>query len=179
MPIRHIKKLIEDDGIVFLTYVGVMSQTLLSGMIEVLEEEQNLEGVPKKISHNVFTVLIEMTQNIIKYSKNEDEDGNKFKSNGLILVGKNDDDDFYIHSQNIVSLADKNKITKRIEEIKKLNEDEIKQRYKELRRSAANSHEIGAGIGFYEIAKRAKNITYEFEEINNDKSNFYLTINIK
>ena len=179
MPIRHIKKLIEDDGIVFMTYVGVMSQTLLSGMIEALEEEQNLEGVPKKISHNVFTVLIEMTQNIIKYSKNEDEDGNKFKSNGLILVGKNDDDDFYVHSQNIVSLTDKNKITKRIEEIKKLNEDEIKQRYKELRRSAANSHEIGAGIGFYEIAKRAKNITYEFEEINNDKSNFYLTINIK
>lgn len=179
MPIRHIKKIIEDDGIVFMTYVGVMSQTLLSGMIEALEQEQNLEGVPKKISHNVFTVLIEMTQNIIKYSKNEDEDGNKFKSNGLILVGKNDDDDFYVHSQNIVSLADKNKITKRIEEIKKLNEDEIKQRYKELRRSAANSHEIGAGIGFYEIAKRAKNITYEFEEINNDKSNFYLTINIK
>jgi hypothetical protein len=179
MPIRHIKKIIEDDGIVFMTYVGVMSQTLLSGMIEALEQEQNLEGVPKKISHNVFTVLIEMTQNIIKYSKNEDEDGNKFKSNGLILVGKNDDDDFYVHSQNIVSLADKNKITKRIEEIKKLNEDEIKQRYRELRRSAANSHEIGAGIGFYEIAKRAKNITYEFEEINNDKSNFYLTINIK
>lgn len=179
MPIRHIKKIIEDDGIVFMTYVGVMSQTLLSGMIEALEQEQNLEGVPKKISHNVFTVLIEMTQNIIKYSKNEDEDGNKFKSNGLILVGKNDDDDFYVHSQNIVSLADKNKITKRIEEIKKLNENEIKQKYKELRRSAANSHEIGAGIGFYEIAKRAKNITYEFEEINNDKSNFYLTINIK
>lgn len=179
MPIRHIKKLIEDDGIVFLTYVGVMSQTLLSGMIEVLEEEQNLEGVPKKISHNVFTVLIEMTQNIIKYSKSESDDINLFKSNGLILVGKNEEGDFYVHSQNIVSLADKNKITKRIEEIKKLNEDEIKQRYKELRRSAANSHEIGAGIGFYEIAKRAKNITYEFEEINNDKSNFYLTINIK
>ncbi|WP_368030864.1 SiaB family protein kinase [Arcobacter sp. s6] len=179
MPIKHIKKLIEDDGIVFMTYVGVMSQTLLSGMIEALEQEQNIEGIPKKISHNVFTVLIEMTQNIIKYSKSESDDINLFKSNGLILVGKNEEGDFYVHSQNIVSLADKNKITKRIEEIKKLNEDEIKQRYKELRRSAANSHEIGAGIGFYEIAKRAKNITYEFEEINNDKSNFYLTINIK
>ena len=179
MPIQNIKRLIEDDGIVFMTYVGVMSQTLLSGMIEALEQEQNIEGIPKKISHNVFTVLIEMTQNIIKYSKNESEDGNKFRSNGLILVGKNEDDDFYVHSQNIVSLVDKNKITQRIEEIKKLNEDEIKQRYRELRRSSANSHETGAGIGFYEIAKRAKAITYEFEEINDDKSNFYLTINIK
>ena len=179
MPVKHIRKLMEDDGIVFMTYVGVMSQTLLSGMIESLESEQNIEGIPSKISHNVFTVLIEMTQNIIKYSKNESEDGNKFKSNGLILVGKNDDDDFYVHSQNIVSLADKNKITQRIEEIKKLNEDEIKQKYKELRRSAANSHEVGAGIGFYEIAKRAKEITYDFEEINDDKSNFYLTVNIK
>ena len=179
MLVKHIRKLMEDDGIVFMTYVGVMSQTLLSGMIKALESEQNIEGIPSKISHNVFTVLIEMTQNIIKYSKNEFEDGNKFKSNGLILVGKNDDDDFYVHSQNIVSLADKNIIIQRIEEIKKLNEDEIRQKYKELRRSAANSHEVGAGIGFYEIAKRAKEITYDFEEINDDKSNFYLTVNIK
>ena len=94
MLVKHIRKLMEDDGIVFMTYVGVMSQTLLSGMIEALESEQNIEGIPSKISHNVFTVLIEMTQNIIKYSKNKSEDGNKFKSNGLILVGKNDDDDF-------------------------------------------------------------------------------------
>lgn len=134
MPIKHIKKLIEDDGIVFMTYVGVMSQTLLSGMIEALEQEQNIEGIPKKISHNVFTVLIEMTQNIIKYSKSESDDINLFKSNGLILVGKNEEGDFYVHSQNIVSLADKNKITKRIEEIKKLNEDEIKQRYKRAKK---------------------------------------------
>ena len=179
MLVKHIRKLMEDDGIVFMTYVGVMSQTLLSGMIEALESEQNIEGLPSKISHNVFTILIEMTQNIIKYSKNESEDGNKFKSNGLILVGKNENDDFYIHSQNIVSIADKNKIIQRIEEIKKLDEEQIKQRYKELRRSAANSHDIGAGIGFYEMAKRAKIITYEFEEINDDKSNFYLTVNIK
>lgn len=179
MPIQHIKRIIDDEGIVFMAYVGVMSQTLLSGMIEALEQEQNIKGIPSKISHNVFTVLIEMTQNIIKYSKSESEEENKFKSNGLILVGKNEDDDFYIHSQNIVSIADKNKIIQRIEEIKELDEEQIKQRYKELRRSAANSHDIGAGIGFYEMAKRAKIITYEFEEINDDKSNFYLTVNIK
>ena len=46
MLVKHIRKLMEDDGIVFMTYVGVMSQTLLSGMIEALESEQNIEGLP-------------------------------------------------------------------------------------------------------------------------------------
>lgn len=178
MAMKHIKKLIEDGGIVFMTYIGFMSQTLLSSLIEALEKEKDFEGVPSKISHSIFTVLIEMTQNIIKYSRSDCEDTDQFKSKGLILVGK-DNEGYYVHSQNIVSLQDSIKIAKRLDEIKNMNEEEIKLKYRELRRNAMNFHVKGAGIGFYEMAKRSKKIKYEFEKINSNKLNFYLTINIK
>ena len=178
MTIKYIRKLVKNIKIVFMIYIGSMSQTLLSGVIEALEEEKEISNISKKTSHHIFTVLIEMTQNIIKHSKNKSGNENKFNSNSLILLGK-DDDNFYVHSENIVTVENKNKIEEKIENIKKLTKDEINYKYKELRRTASNAHSAGAGIGFYEIAKRARKIKYKFEEINDNKFKFYLTIEIK
>ena len=177
MAINKIKELLEDSGIIFVAYVGSMTQTLLFEMIEELKEDKEMVEISSIRSHNIITILIEMTQNIMKYTEIEEED--KSKSNGLILVGKHNENDFFVHSQNKVTVKDAKRIAERIDEIKALDESAIKLKYKELRKNASHSHEHGAGIGFYEIAKRAKMINYEFEEINTDKSYFYLTINIK
>ena len=64
MAIQEIKKIAQKDGIVFMTYVGFMSQTILSGMIEAVEHDQKLSGIPNKLTHNILSVLIEMAQNI-------------------------------------------------------------------------------------------------------------------
>ena len=64
-------------------------------------------------------------------------------------------------------------------EIKSLDKDGIKQRYKELRRSGANTHGKGGGIGFYEIAKRCDMIEYEFTQINENKFYFHFKATIK
>ena len=179
MAIKHVKKLIEDGDIVFMTYVGFISQTLLTGMVEALEQEKDIGDIPRKMSHSIFTVLIEMTQNIMKYSKNDFQQENSFKSNGLILVGKHDNDNFYVHSQNIVTEEDSKKIKQRLADIDLLGEVEIKLRYRQLRRNATHSHNHGAGIGFYEIAKCSDEIQYKFKKISKNKYNFYLTVNIK
>ena len=179
MAIQDIKKIVQKDGIVFMTYVGFMSQTILSGMIEAVEHDQKLSGIPNKLTHNILSVLIEMAQNIMKYSSEKIEDELKFNSNGLVLVGKNTDDDFYVHSQNIVKNKEKERIEKRLTHIKELDEDKLKEEFRKLRRSALHSHEKGAGIGFYDIARRSKDIKFEFEKIDENNYEFYFTVNIK
>jgi len=179
MILKHVEELIGNGDIVFMTYIGFISQTLLTGMVEALEQEKDIGDIPKEMSHSIFTVLIEMTQNIMKYSKNDYQDENSFKSNGLILVAKHNKDNFYVHSQNIITKEDTKRIKRRIDDIKSLDEMAIKLKYRELRRNATHSHHYGAGIGFYEIAKCSKDIQYRFEKISENKYNFYLTVNIK
>ena len=179
MATKEIKMLINDGGIIFMAHIGFMSQSLLAGMIESLKKKETLEGIPSKISHSMFIILIEMTQNIIKYSKIEPVDKNNINSNGLILVGRDKKNNYFVHSQNIVTFKDSIKITKIIDEMNTLTENQIKQKYRELRRSAINAHPRGAGIGFYEIAKRASSIEYDFIEIDSERCNFNLTANIK
>ena len=176
MNINEVQKMVDDDGIIFLSYGGYLSQTLISGMTEALEKEAEEAGINMGVSNNIFTIFIELSQNMMNYSKKLNEDTNK--AQGLILVSKDLEYNYHIHSQNIISLADKEKIEPKLLEIQALDKDGIKKRYRELRKSGQNTHGKGGGIGFYEIAKKCDSIEYNFKEIQEDRYYFHIKTTI-
>jgi len=178
MNINEVQKMIDKDGIIFLSYGGFLSQALISGMTEALEKEAEYNEIRMGDSSNIFTIFIELSQNIMNYSKTANVDDTSFRPQGLILVSKSIDGNYHIHSQNIVSLQDKEKIEPKLLEIQSLDRDGIKARYRELRKSGKDTHGKGGGIGFYEIAKRCDSIEYEFKRINEDKFYFHLKTTI-
>ena len=178
MDINNIQKIVEDDGIIFLSYGGYLSQVLISGMTEALEKEAEDNGLSMGSSSNIFTIFIELSQNMMNYSKSINEQESGIKPQGLILVAKDDDFNYYIHSQNIVSLADKEKIEPKLKEISNLDKEGLKKRYRELRKSGQNTHGKGGGIGFYEIAKKCDSIEYAFTSISENRYYFHIKTNI-
>ena len=178
MNINEVQKLVEDDGIIFLSYGGFLSQALISSMTEALEKEAEASDVSMGISSNIFTIFIELSQNMMNYSKSSELNNNNIEPGGLIVVSKDNEGNYYINSQNIISDDDKAIIEPKLLEVTTLNRDDIKKRYKELRRSGKNSHEKGGGIGFYEIAKRCNEIDYTFTKINENKFYFHIKTKI-
>jgi len=181
MDISKIQSMVEDDGIVFISYGGFLTQSLISSMTEALEHEATLNGLGLGASNNIFTIFIELTQNMMNYSKSIKESCSDIVPGGLIVVSKSlDGNTYYVHSRNIISIEDKIKIEPKLQEIETLDGDQLKKRYRELRRSGANTHGKGGGIGFYEIAKKCNKIDYEFTKINESRYFFYLktTINL-
>lgn len=172
MNLDQIQDMVEQDGIIFLTYGGFLSQTLISGMTEALEQEAQSNDLSMGISTNIFTIFIELAQNMMNYSKTKEENCVTSKPEGLIVVGKNEDH-YFIHSQNIIAQSDKEKIEPKLKQISIMSKDEIKKKYRQLRRSGKDTHEKGGGIGFYEISKRSDTIEYEFKKINSDKHYFH------
>jgi hypothetical protein len=174
VDVDKIQDVVHEDGIVFLTYGGFLSQALISGMTEALEMETESSGLGVGAASNIFTVFIELSQNMMNYSKEIHVDSEEQRSEGLIVVSKDDSDEtYFINSQNIVALQDKEKIDGKLSEIKTMDKDTIKKRYKELRRSGAHTHGKGGGIGFYEIIKRCSGFEYEFKQINDNKFYFH------
>lgn len=176
--INEVQEMVENDGIIFLSYGGFLSQTLISGMTEALEKEAESNEISMSAANNMYTVFIELSQNMMNYSKSALVDDKSLKQQGLILVSKSENGDYHIHSQNIVSLEDKEKIEPKLIEIQSLDRNEIKKRYRELRKSGRHAHEKGGGIGLYEIAKRCNSIEYEFKAINEDKLYFHIKATI-
>lgn len=172
MNTQRLEAILQEDGIVFLTYGGFLTQSLIVGMTEALEKESESAQLSMSNSNNIFTIFIELSQNMMNYSKAITESEETFDPKGMIVVGKNSDEEYYILSQNVIDLSDKEKIEPKLKEILKSDLATIKRLYKEARRSGKDTHHRGGGIGFYEIAKRAKSIEYDFTLIQNDKFYF-------
>jgi len=179
MNITEVQKMVDNDGIVFLSYGGFLSQTLIAGMTEALEKETEENDMNMSVSNNLFTIFIELSQNMMNYSKSINAEDHSIRPQGLIIVTKDDDFNYHIHSQNIVSLADREKVEPKLVEIQSLDKDGIKKRYRELRKSGQNTHGKGGGIGFYEIAKKCDSITYDFQKINDERFYFHIKTTIK
>jgi hypothetical protein len=165
---------------VFISYGGLLTQSLISAMTEALEKETQESEIGMGISSNLFTIFIELSQNMLNYSKTKDKGCRDINPGGLIVVSKNIDGTvYYVHSQNVISVDDKNVIEPKLKEVQTLDRDGIKKRYRELRRSGKGTHSKGGGIGFYEIAKRCDKVDYEFMPINEDKYYFHIKTTIK
>jgi len=176
MDILDIQKMVENNGIVFLTYGGFLTQSLIAGMTEALEREAEKNDMNMGVSNNIFVIFIELSQNMMNYSKSIEINCREITPEGLIIVSRKDEI-YVVESQNIISIEDKLKIEPIIEEIGSLDKESLKKRYRELRKSGHNTHEKGGGIGLYEIAKRSDSIEFNIYKINEDK--YYFNVKTK
>lgn len=168
MNISQLEKILDEDGIVFLTYGGLLSQQLLVTMTESLEHEPEINKLGMEVTTNLLTVFIELTQNMMNYSKAMSLHENIFDPKGLIIVGhEQNKSQFYVFSKNIVSSKDKEKITHNIEQVEHLDKSALRAFYREQRKNGHDKHNKGAGLGFTEIARRCNKINYNFSKIDN------------
>jgi len=172
MDMKKLESVLEESGIVFLTYGGFITQSLIVGMTEALERESKEAELSMKQANSIFTIFIELAQNMMNYSRTLKEGSDGFDPKGMIVVGKNDQDHYYVLSRNIVNLSDREKMEPKLKAILDTDAEGVKKLYKEARRSGRNTHAKGGGIGFYEIAKRCQSIEYEFYPLSDNKFYF-------
>lgn len=175
MNINQLEQILETDGIVFLTYGGLLSQELLIAMTNALEQESELNQLSMATSVDLLTVFIELTQNMMNYAKSSAPLNLPANSKGLILVGHEQNSaSYYALSKNIISAADKEKITQHIEEVVHLDKAALRTLYRERRKSGQNVHTKGSGLGFYEIARRCNKLEYNFDKINDSEAYYFI-----
>lgn len=168
---NKLESILDEDGILFLTYAAFLTQSLIVGMTEAIEKENESNSLGMTHSISVFTIFIELAQNMMNYTKKIIKDGEEFDPKGMIMVG-NKNDQYYILSRNVISLEDRQKIEPKLEAIQATDRAGIKKLYKEARKSGKDTHSKGGGIGFYEIAKRCSSVEYEFNPVSNNKFYF-------
>lgn len=173
MKLDDLETILQDDGIVFLTYGGFLTQSLIAGMTNALEQEVENNEMALKVSSSIYTIFIELAQNMMNYSKSHIEP--ELQAKGLIVVGSSaKGSSYYIVSRNVIDERDRIKIQSRLEEIEGLDKEQLRTLYREKRKSAKDTHEKGAGIGFIEIARRCDKIEHAFERINDNR--YYFTL---
>lgn len=137
-----------------LAFQGMISQDLLSLIGLSLRRKNDNEMVAKRL----FGLVIELAQNIYHYSteKAYSEKDKKEVGVGIIAIGETDEH-YVVCSGNRMDSRKIIPITERCDYINNLDDDGLRQYYKEQRRNPSVEDSKGAGLGLIDMVRRSGN----------------------
>lgn len=166
------------NGVLFY-YNGSLSQNVIATMGDALKQRLESEDTSGPKARKLFSSFIEMVQNALHYSPEvPDSNGEKI---GAVAVGKKDDK-YYIVCGNLVEKQYMERIREKIEPLRSMTLDEIKQAYRQQLKNELHEEKDavskGAGLGFLTVARDSSEpIEYSLIEEPNetgDLAYFYL-----
>lgn len=150
------KRILDDNGIV-MAYSGYLSENVLASLGETLRHRLVADATDWVSIKRVFSLFVEQTQNIIRYSAErlESPDGCATDiGNGMVAVGYSDGAIFVLCG-NTIDGATVPDITSRLDYLRQLDREGLKRVYKQKLREPAEPASKGGSLGLVEIARRS------------------------
>ena len=166
-------------GIV-LGFNGPFSQSVIEELGEAIRRHlEGREQAGKRIS-DVFSVYIELTQNIRHYAeKSATNDAERDALNaGTVLIGT--EGEFYtVMSGNLVRNEHVAELTRKLDMVRGMDADALKKAYRDTLRAPVADGATGAGLGFLQMARKsARPLQYSLSASGEGHSFFSLTVYI-
>ena len=177
----HLEKLydyykeLENDRLSFI-FNGDVSDDITDGIIRLTEFNVNNFEALAKMSRRISFIMVECFQNVVRHGKKESQE--EEKSGGLFsarLMG----DANYVSSINMIDLEEVDLLSEKLNQLNTIEKGKLKALYLEVLNNAELSSKGGAGLGLIQLARKAgQPISYDFETISKQLSNFYLSLKL-
>lgn len=167
------------DHDVVLSFKGMLSQAILVGLVEMVKEKFLLKAKNEKLVKKVYTLLIELVQNILHYSAERicsDEEG-AILAMGIVLLTESDDG-YTVLAGNPVENQYLPQVKRFFDSLLNMDKEEARQLYRKKLRSPRESGKSGPGASLLNIVGKSDlTIAYELNTIDDDYS--FLVLSVK
>lgn len=168
------------DGDIIFFYHGAVTHEVIEAMSNAFMKKMKADNIGGKLLMSLFGVFIEMAQNIARYSAERQPVADESLSYGIIRIVRNSDCCYSVEGGNKVYESDKLFLEKYLGDIKRLDETELKKRYRSKLMEQTDVLENNAGLGILEMALKSKNcFSYNFQKTDSDMYFFTLRITVK
>lgn len=155
---------------VVVSFHGEMDQDRVSMLSYTAEHQLETQGARRTSIKKIFNILIELLQNVLLHSATP-EIGKPF----YFVLAENMDE-YVAICANVVNKEAAKKIESTLNEIKKMNEKQLKNHYLEVLSNDQYSAKGGAGLGLITVALKCNNnFTFECIPVNDKVSLFEIT----
>ncbi|WP_295521907.1 SiaB family protein kinase [uncultured Pseudacidovorax sp.] len=152
---------------VIFYYVGYFSQHIVGAMAEAVKLQLEVAGVAGPTRRKLFSSFVEMAQNIIHYSADaltppHQED--RELRHGSVCIRREPDGRFLLLCANPVEPQAADELRAKLEVLRSMTLDEIKQAYRQSLREEAPAGSKGAGMGLLTVARDASEpLDFDFD----------------
>jgi type I site-specific restriction endonuclease len=165
---------------VVINFNGNISLPVIDDILHKLKVYLHNNINDKLIRKRVYSLAVECLDNIFKHSDLTDINNklvNKYPPKFIVEFFH---DTFLIHTGNIISNENTEKVIQKLTQLNKLADTEVNQLYKDSLSNAEISEKGGAGLGLIVMAKTTRQkIHFDFERINHNFSYFAMQLNLK
>lgn len=160
-----------------LMFKGLLTQDILVVLAEMLSN--NLSNDPRqKTTKKMFSIFVELAQNIHRYSSEKFMVENKPVGAGIVLV--NEFKTYYtLISGNIIENHNLEKLKCHLDFVNQLDEEALKNYRKDKLKQKREDGDKGAGVGLIDIARKAsRQIELRIKSLDSNKSfiSFYILL---
>ena len=170
----ELQKFCSDQNIL-ICLNGPNSQSLIEEIGKAMRQHIAIQTEASK-AMDVFSIYIEMSQNIRNYSLQHHYDA--AASSATVIIASHPEGRYSVSAANLVEAADGQRLLERIQSLCQHDKDGLKQLYKlQLREEPHNSD--GAGLGLIEMARRSSApLEASLEERSGGKAFFALRVTV-
>lgn len=139
---------------ILLCFNGPISRSLIEEIGNALRNYLSAEDAPPSAAMDVFSVYIEMTQNIRHYSR--DKGWSEQESSATVVVSRDPQGRYVVSAGNLVEHADGEQMLASVASLAELDKAQLKAAYKEQLRRPRDAEKVsGAGLGLIDIARKS------------------------
>jgi hypothetical protein len=157
-------------------FTGTVSQGIDEDVCEALELYVAKNRMETNLSSQLFSIFIEISQNIRKYFRSKSGNPavfNHIRDTGTIVVGRNGND-YYVSAVNLIETRDRSALEARLQSLKSLSPEQARAAFRE---SLLDERHPGdpTDLGFLFLAKLTRGrIEFRFDPCDRDFTFFYL-----
>lgn len=159
------------DGDFTYIYRGELEPLAMDYILMLTEKNFNEREKNSQTFKKVYFILVELLQNVTKYQEKD----NQLLSNSIVRVQRTNKD-YFLTVGNLISNAEKENLTERINKINALDQEQLLEFYKSVLLNGKYNAQGGAGLGLINIKRKAKhNLNFSFSTLDDQFSYFYFT----
>ncbi len=161
---------------IIMIYAGEFSQALTKTLLSFTERRFSMENIEDLIRRKIFNIMVELLQNISKNALDNDTEPLPFSP--VFMIGEKEGS-YVLISSNKIANANIPRLRERLDQVNSLDQEGLRQLYKQVRMHSAFTEVGGAGIGIIDMARKSGNkIGYDFTAVDADTSMFSILISI-
>jgi hypothetical protein len=174
-PLFDFYKELERDRL-SLIFNGEVTDEITDGIIRITDYNVNNMEELAKMRKRVSFILLECFQNLVRHGNPQKE--SKEHPSALFATRLVDGSN-YVSSINLIDVAEIDRLRGKLTMVNSLEKDKLKALYLEVLDNKEISSKGGAGLGLIEIARRTgRPLGFDFESLDENVSNFYLSIKL-
>lgn len=163
-------------GQTLFAFSGRFDKNVSDDLVTQVDDLLSNSSLPTRIRKKVFSISIEMIQNLYHYLEGVDEVSHH--GDGAFVITEIGDE-IQIMSANFIDKDDINSLSSRINMVNNLPEENLGHLYRGVLDIGGVSSKGGAGLGFIDIRKKCGNpLDCSFTDFSNDHALYVLKITI-